>query len=106
MKLIIPPECQIGAHTFKILWSLKILNIMECKGGAEYQERHVIRIRPDRPKTQVFQTLLHEVIHIGDFVHNRHREEEDIGHLASTICQCLLSMGIEPDFSQIPEEDK
>lgn len=105
MKLVIPSECQIGAHTFKIVWSPKILDIQEAKGGSEYRQDLVIRLMPNRPITQTLQTLIHEAIHLADFVFDvSNVREEETRILAGALTQFLFSLGIEPDFSQIQEE--
>jgi len=105
MKLIIPPECQIGAHTFKIRFSPKIMDIQDAKGGSEYRQEHIIRLMPGRPISSTFQTLVHEAIHLGDAVFGTNSiSEEVVRLLGGTLAQFLLSLGIEPDFSQIPEE--
>ncbi len=105
MKIVIPPECQLGAHTIKIVWSRKLLEIQDARGGSENLGIIIIRLRPDRPRTSIFQTLIHELLHQIDFVY--HLEDFTDGHiqvLSAGLAQSLLSMGIEPDFSQIPEE--
>ena len=104
MKLEISPECQIGAHIIEIVWSKKILEIQGAKGGAENLEIIVIRLRPDRPITAIFQTFIHELIHQVAFVYHLDIEDETIQVLAAGLAQAFISLGIEPDFSQIPEE--
>lgn len=106
MKLVIPPEVQIGAHTFEVRWSPKILDIQESRGGMEYRKELVIRLQPNRPITQTFQTFLHEVIHAIDqvFVNNADLKEDQVQVLAAGLAQFLVCAGAEPDFSQIPEE--
>ena len=106
MKLIILSECQIGAHTFKIVWSPKILDIQDARGGSEYREIIIIRLQPNRKPTATFQTLIHEAIHMGDSIFGR----DDIGEgtvrlLGGVLAQFFISLGIEPDFSQIKDEE-
>jgi len=107
VRLVIPPECQIGAHTFKIRWSRKILDIQDARGGGEYRQDLIIRLMPDRPITATFQTLIHEAIHLSDIVHlgsESKLAEIEVQTVSSGLAQFLLSLGIEPDFSQIKEE--
>jgi len=108
MKMMIPHECQIGAHTFKIRWSPKILDIQDAKGGSEYRLDLIVRLMPGRPTTQTFQTLMHEILHLIDMVtlgNDSKITEIEIQALSSGLAQSLLSLGIEPDFSQISEEE-
>lgn len=105
MKLKIPHECQIGAHTFPIRWSPKILDLQEARGGSEYREDIIIRLMPNRKPIAMFQTLIHEAIHMTDSVFGTDRIDEEVVKLLSGgLTQFLLSLGIEPDFSDIPEE--
>jgi len=105
MKLVIPPECQIGAHTFKIRWSDQIMKVMEARGGVEYLEKLVIRLKSNRPVSATFQTLIHEATHLVSMLYNPDLKEEDVWTISAVLCQFLMSIGIEPDFSQIPEEE-
>jgi len=106
MKLIIPSKCQIGAHTFKIRSSPRIMDIQDAKGGSEYRQEHIIRLMPNRPASSTFQTLIHEAIHLGDGVFGTNSiPEEVVRLLGGTLAQFLLSLGVEPDFSQIKEEE-
>ncbi len=105
MKLVIPDKVQIGAHESKIRWSPKILDIMECKGGSEYRDDHILRLMPHRPVSQQFQTLIHEGIHQIDHVFEVDGlTEAQVCILAGGLCQFFMSLGIEPDFSQVQEE--
>jgi len=106
MKLVIPEEIQVGAHSFKICWSSKILDLQEARGGMVYRKELLIRLLPNRPITQGFQTFLHEVLHAIDnvFVNSDELTENQVQLLAAGLAQVFASMGIEPDFSQIKEE--
>ena len=105
VKLVIPPECQIGAHTFQIRYSDKIMEVMGTRGGCEYLEQHIIRLKTNRPASATFQTLLHEATHLITMLYNPELKEEDIWTIGAVLCQFLMSLGIEPDFSQILEEE-
>lgn len=108
VTLKISPECQIGAHTFQIRWSPKILDIQDARGGGEYRIDLIIRLMPGRPISQTFQTLIHEVIHLADMTtlgNDSRITEVETQALSSGLAQFLLSLGINPDFSQIPEEE-
>ncbi len=109
MKLIIPPECQIGAHTYKIRISNKALDIAELRGQVRYITQ-IIRISTHtdtmpRTNSMVFDALIHEMLHpISHLFMGGELTETQIEQIATGFTQVLLSLGIEPDFSQIPEE--
>lgn len=109
MKLVIPSEIQIGARTIRIRISEKLLEASES--SASYTESlsiirlSLIRGGKTRSTAEVFESLLHEVAHIIDGLYMRELEERQIGVLGSGLAQALLSLGIEPDFSEIPEEE-
>ena len=97
---------QIGGHTFDVVHSPYYLDGLSCKGESEYRQRHTIRLLKDRPATQKFQTFIHEGLHQIDHVFgNGEMSEELIQLLAGGLCQMLLSMGLEPDFSDLPTEE-
>ena len=114
MRLVILPECQAGALTYKIIFSDKALQIADVRAQVEHAEQLIrlskhgsyttLRAIP-RSAAVLFEMLLHEIIHIhnhlwcgGDLT------EQQTEALAAGLTQSLLSLGIEPDFSQIPEE--
>jgi len=106
MKLVIPGTAKVGAHDFKIVWSAKILDLLEAKGGSEYRSSHFIRLMTGRPVSQSFQTLMHEGIHQVDHVFDAGElSENQVCTLAAGLCQFLMSLGIEPDFGQILNEE-
>lgn len=108
MKLIIPPECEIGANKVKIRHNEEAMRIADLRGQMS-QAESIIRLSFTydgcvRANPQVFESLLHEIIHWVDHLYIRELKEEQVGALACGIAQALLSMGIEPDFSQVPGE--
>jgi len=107
MKWVIPSECQIGAHTFAIRFSPVILDAAGARGQSEYLEKQIIRLKPGRSSSQTCQSFLHEVMHSIDMVlgADENVNEATIRFLSAGLTQVLLSLGIKPDFSQIPEEE-
>lgn len=106
MKLVIPGIAKVGAHDFKVVWSAKILDLLEAKGGSEYRNNHFLRLMPGRPVSQQFQTLMHEGIHQVDHVFDvGELSENQVNTLAAGMTQFLMSLGIEPDFSEIQDEE-
>lgn len=115
MKLVISPEVRMGAFSYKIVFSDKTMQIADVRAQVEHAEQ-VIRLSKHgthwttraipRSSTALLEMLLHEIIHVhnhlwlgGDLT------EQQIEAMASGLAQSLLSLGIEPDFSQIPEEE-
>ena len=103
MKLVIPPQCQIGAHTFKIVWNTRYVEHGERRAEADAKEQ-MIRLAHDRSNTSLFESLLHEIRHMIDYTFHLDESEEQITARTAALTQTVLSLGIEPDFSEIPEE--
>lgn len=103
MKLVIPPECQVGPHTFKIRWNDKLLRASDLHGQVSGKDT-TIRLATGWSPSHTLETLLHEVIHAIDFSFTLDVDEKAIDGMAACFTQVLLSLGIEPDFSQISEE--
>lgn len=115
MKVIISPECQAGHLTYKIVFNDKALQIADLRGQVDHAGQ-IIRLSKHgtftttrgipRSTAVLFEMLLHELFHIhnhlwcgGDLT------EQQIEAMASGSAQSLLSLGFEPDFSQIPNEE-
>ena len=110
MKLIIPSEVQIGGNKIRIRINERALDVAAL--AAQYSAyENIIRLsliyegRP-RYKPRISESLIHEIIHAIDGLYLRELEEKQVGALASGLTQALMSLGIEPDFSKIPEEEK
>ena len=106
--MIIPPEVQIGAHTIRIRHNEEAMRIANLRGQMSLPEG-TIRLSFEvegipRTVPQVFESLLHEFIHAIDCLYMKELEERQIMALAAGLAQVLVSIGIEPDFSQVPEE--
>jgi len=105
MRLTILPECQIGAHTFRIRWGDKYLDITGIRGHESCKDQ-IIRLHKGQSNSATFECLIHEADHIVSYLYDiADSEEKAIIARAAGLCQFLLSLGIEPDFSQIPEEE-
>lgn len=109
MKLVIPPECQVGGNKIRIRINEKALDIAGL--SAQYSAyENIIRLSliydgKPRDKARVLESLIHELNHAVDGLYMRELEERQVGVMASGWTQIFLSLGIEPDFSQIPEEE-
>lgn len=109
MKLVIPSEVQIGGNKIRIRVNEKALDVAAL--AAQYSAyENIIRlsfIYEGKPRgiARIYESLIHEIIHAIDGLYLRELEERQTGALASGLVQAFLSLGIEPDFSQIPEEE-
>ena len=110
MKLIIPPKCQIGALNYKIVFSDYLLGKLENRATSNVAEQ-IIRLRKratvgnkEISHEQLLSDLCHEIEHIINDTAGLSEEEHEIVIRGSLMTQALLSLGIEPVFSQIPEE--
>jgi len=111
MKLIIPPTCQIGAHTYKVRFNDKLLGAADLRAQTNHKEQ-LIRLSTGehagvrRSNTMLFEMLLHEILHpINQLYCGGEVTEQQIEAISAGMAQALLSLGIEADFSQIPEEE-
>ena len=104
MKLVIPPECQMGCRIIKIRFSDRILDWKEQRADESTKEE-IIRLHTKQSDAATFETLLHEAKHISNYLYNVEEKEQSVDIASEALCQFLLSLGIEPDFSQIPEEE-
>ena len=105
MKLVIPSECKIAAFTYSIVTNDKLLEKLEDRASCNIKEQ-IIRLQKKEVKAeQIFVELLHEIDHLIDDVTGSKTDEEVRIAKTNILAQVLLSLGIEPDFSQIPEEE-
>ena len=104
MKLIIPPECKLAAFTYHIVTNDILLKKLGDRASCNIKEQ-IIRLPKDTVSSeQVFVELLHELDHLIDDVLGIDTKENIRIARTNLLGQILLSLGIEPDFSQIPEE--
>lgn len=106
MKLVIPPECQIGAMEVSIRFNDWVLHKMDVAAYINLKDQ-MIRLS-HRKTDQEWLHLIHEALHgITDElgINFDGSTEAAINALSNGIVIFLDSLGIEPDFSQIPEEE-
>jgi len=106
MKLTIPAECQIGAHIIRIRESEKLLEKLEYRGSCNLKEQIIRLSFEKRQLTSIFTTLIHEGLHISIQLSGLELKEGEIVAISEFLGQFLLSLGVEPDFSQIPQEEQ
>ncbi len=104
MKLKIPSKCQIAALSYEIVTNDFLLRKMGSRASANFKERKIRLPKDGVAAEQLFIELVHEVLHIVDDAAGLDIHEEDVIVRANLLSQALLSLGIEPDFSEIPEE--
>jgi len=103
MLLVIPSQCKIGCRTIKIVFSDKVLDWKEKRAHENIKEE-IIRLHTGESDAATFEALIHEALHIVHYLYGREDDEQGACIEAEAMCQFLMSLGIEPDFSQVPEE--
>lgn len=106
MMLKIPPSVQVGAHTFSIRFSDKWLDAAGVRGSESCKDQ-IIRLHKGQSVSATFEALIHELDHIVSYVFGIESGscEEAVVARGAGLTQVLMSMGIEPDFSEIPDEE-
>lgn len=105
MKLIIPTELQMGVRIFKIRFNDKLLKELGLKAQVADKE-DLIRLA-HRSSLSMFESLTHEMLHEAAYLCGEDdAPERRIIAEANFMAQGLVNLGIEPDFSQIPEEEE
>ena len=108
-RIVIPPEIQLGPHTYKIRFNEKLCRAADIRSQVSHSDQ-IIRLDPGRDKemrrnTMLMDELLHEIIHpIDNMYCSGNISEQQIEALSAGLAQALLSLGVEFDFSQIPQE--
>lgn len=103
MKLIIPSEIKIGCVKIRIVFNEELMFKMDTIGYASTKDQTIYL--SNRHKTdRKFGTLIHEILHICATESGAEMDESVVTGVATLMAQALVSMQIEPDFSQIPEE--
>ena len=105
MKLVILPQCKIGARTYKIVWwndKMKYSADAIAQGSGRDQ---IIRLPKEWSAIANFVHLIHEIGHQADYLSAGDGAERNVRPESEFLAQALLSLGIEPDFSQLQEEE-
>lgn len=104
MKLVIPSECQVINRNYSIRFSENMLRAAESRAQADHIMQ-VIRLSRRRSDVQKFEELIHEGLESMHDCINLDISHDTMIALSPLLAQFLLSLGIEPDFSQIQEEE-
>lgn len=90
MKLVIPTKIQVGGHVFAVVFNEALMKI---------------ELNPARPQSQMIESLLHEVLHAVNEVYAGGKlGEEEVHAISQGLLQVFKQLGIEVDFTEIPEE--
>lgn len=114
MKLVIPDSVDTGPLNYSIIFDDKSLQVADIRAQVNHTTQ-IIRLSKygtydatagaQRSPATILEMLLHEMIHINNHMWcGGELTETQTEALASGITQGLLSLGIEPDFSQVPVE--
>lgn len=100
MKLLIQPKIQVGAHTYSIRFN------EDLKDDGDYarvnHRTQVIEINPLRPKSQIYESYIHEMLHIINNVYvDAELSERQISGISEGLAQVMLQFDIEPDLRLI-----
>ena len=104
MKLQIQLTVQTAGLTYNIVFNKYLLEKMDDRASCNLKEQ-IIRLRRDMSNEYLFANLIHEIDHIAEDTAGIEINENETTARANLIAQAIMSMGIEPDFSLIPEEN-
>lgn len=105
MKLVIPLRIQLAGISYKIVANDWLLDKMDHKAFFSSKDQKIYLHTGLSPEA-TFDCLIHEICHIASYTSGHELEEKANVGISSLLGQAFLSMGIEPDFSIIPEEDE
>lgn len=105
MKWIVPPEFEMGACKYKIFRSQKVLEKLESAGHLSVSDEHILLPDKDLSPERMLVCLFHELDHLANNTIGVDQDEREVDGRANMMAQAILSMGIEPDFSQVPKAE-
>lgn len=101
----VPPSFQMGARTFRVRVNEALLKALNYR--AQLEDRNDLVRLSIRSNLSMFESLIHEMLHEAHYLCGEDDASEGkILSLAGFMAQGLISMGIEPDFSLIGEEER
>lgn len=101
MKIKVKKQYQVGGHIYAIALDPD-LEKQDDLGVVDHTGQRIY-INPTRPKSQMLEALLHELIHVVNVVFTHHElGESHVGGLAQGFLQLLGQHEIEFDWSDIP----
>jgi len=102
MKVKIPNEIKIGAHTYKVFLKDN-LKIDQDKRGVVDHRAQTIELESAMPESMMLAVLLHEVVHIIDEVYSCHTDEDTTDRISQGLTGLLYNLNLRFDWSDIPE---
>lgn len=106
MRVVIPLEVKLGAHTYKVKM---VRALRERRGavGTSHSEKGYIIVESDQTGSQRVGTFIHELVHQSEAVFgegNKKLTEGQISAIAEGLTQVFTgAMGLTFDFSKLPE---
>ena len=106
MVIVIPKEIKIGGHTFRIMLDRGLV-ADGIRAHIDFK-RLVIGINPDKKDSIKAEALLHEFFHGVNLIYlnNRIDSDDEIEPLAEGVFQILDQLGMEFDWSGLPDETR
>ena len=101
----IPKQIQIGGHTYEVFYKPYLSKDNGDRGVIKHRIQE-IHIAPENPKSQRDVTIIHEIIHLMEFIFAFDLTEGDTERIAEGLFQVFSdSFGIEFDWSDIGEKE-
>jgi len=100
--MLVPKTIQVGGHVYTIRFNaVKVRD--EGRRGLVNHRLQLIELGSERSESGMYTTLIHELVHIIDYVYNHNDLSEGaIDSLAEGLNQVLPQLGLELDWSEIP----
>jgi len=101
MRVKVPKTIKIGTHTYTIKFNHHLRS--DDNKYAEVNHRtQAIDIWADAAVSLKNESLLHELIHIGEFIYRVEINDADVDRLAETVAEFLFNnLDIELDWSDV-----
>ena len=100
MKIKVPKQVKIGAHTYSVWLNPNLMSDDRTHGQINHRIERII-IQKDDPDMLKTETLIHEIIHLGEFCYRIPIEDADIDRIAEVILQFLDQLGIKFSWDDI-----
>ena len=101
MKVKVPNKIKIGTHTYTVELDPHLNSDDKDYGQVNYRTQK-IKIWSEAPLSIRNQSLLHEIIHLGQNIYRVEISDPDIDRVAETIGQFLMdNLEIELDWEDI-----
>lgn len=91
----IPKQLKVGGHVFKVWEKYRFQDRSDRCGQSEIDElrikiTHMTQNGTLRPRSQIEQTFIHEMLHCVDGIYNNHKlTEDDVSRISEGLYQVL-----------------